>query len=145
METLEKLASAIAASFQARVVAALGRLEERDLARLTVAESSAVATAAMSRQVEVATGRRLAQGAFFRFGYRGVEVCRSADGAPAWPSGVTGSITHTGTFCAVIVGRRDEVGFLGLDAEPVGRRLRRADWRRILAQTEMDTIASMPQ
>ena len=41
-----------------------------------------------------------------------------ADGAPAWPQGIAGSITHTKGYAATLVGQ----GFhaIGLDAERIG-------------------------
>jgi 4'-phosphopantetheinyl transferase EntD len=47
-----------------------------------------------------------------------VAIPRSADGAPRWPAGVVGSITHCDGYAASAVAWRREVTCLGVDAEP---------------------------
>ncbi len=38
-------------------------------------------------------------------------------GAPRWPAGVVGSMTHCAGYRAAVVARADEVTSLGVDAE----------------------------
>jgi len=42
-----------------------------------------------------------------------------ADGAPRWPAGFVGSITHTATFACAAVARGGRLRSLGIDSEPV--------------------------
>ena len=44
---------------------------------------------------------------------------RGPDGAPIWPSGVTGSITHTDDFVSAAVVDADRARSVGIDSEPV--------------------------
>jgi len=46
-------------------------------------------------------------------------VGRSPRGAPVWPTGVVGSITHTDGFASAAVARRDQLRGLGIDAEGI--------------------------
>jgi 4'-phosphopantetheinyl transferase EntD len=39
-------------------------------------------------------------------------------GAPGWPPGIVGSITHCPGYAAAVVGRSDRVATIGIDAEP---------------------------
>lgn len=39
-------------------------------------------------------------------------------GAPIWPDGVVGSMTHCAGYRAVVVARAEDVAALGIDAEP---------------------------
>ncbi|MFJ9625669.1 4'-phosphopantetheinyl transferase [Streptomyces sp. NPDC101181] len=45
-------------------------------------------------------------------------VLRTADGAPAWPSGVVGSITHCAGYRGAVAARAEVWAALGVDAEP---------------------------
>src|SRR5438874_13378259 len=57
-------------------------------------EAAAVASAVPSRQREFATGRACARQALAALGVAPVPLDRGAGGAPAWPAGGVGSITH---------------------------------------------------
>ena len=46
-------------------------------------------------------------------------VGRCRDGAPVWPSGIVGSITHTDGFVAAAVARREDARGLGIDSEGI--------------------------
>jgi enterobactin synthetase component D len=42
-----------------------------------------------------------------------------ADGAPCWPAGFVGSITHTASFACAAVARAGRLRSLGIDSEPL--------------------------
>lgn len=44
---------------------------------------------------------------------------RSRNGAPCWPHGVTGSITHTDDFASAAVARTCDALAIGIDSEPI--------------------------
>ena len=46
-------------------------------------------------------------------------IPRSASGAPAWPDGLTGSITHTEGFVSAAVARTSDFAALGIDSERI--------------------------
>lgn len=73
------------------------------------------------RQWEFRAGRLCAQNALAVLGYPrpDVRIPRTAHGAPGWPYGITGSITHTDGYVSAAVARADVIGALGIDSERV--------------------------
>ncbi|NEK58377.1 4'-phosphopantetheinyl transferase superfamily protein [Geodermatophilus sabuli] len=71
-----------------------------------------------ARRAEFATGRELARRALAGLGLPPAPVPRDRSGAPVWPSGVVGSLTHCPGYRAAVVARRRELGTVGVDAEP---------------------------
>jgi 4'-phosphopantetheinyl transferase EntD len=73
------------------------------------------------RRTQFVAGRSLAREALERLGCPPTALPRGAAGAPVWPSGFVGSITHCGEgedgWCAVAVARSADCRSLGLDAE----------------------------
>ncbi|GAB2587952.1 4'-phosphopantetheinyl transferase superfamily protein [Streptomyces capparidis] len=87
-------------------------------ARLHPAEEAAVAGAAPSRRREFAQARGCARRALAALGAPPEPVARGEHGAPRWPPGVVGSLTHCPGYRACAVARSADVAALGIDAEP---------------------------
>lgn len=91
---------------------------------LTEAEGVLVVGASPTRRSEFATGRWCARAALAQVGAgAGRPLLRDDHGAPSWPTGYVGSITHTaGWTAAVATGcrRRSGIRSIGLDAEAAG-------------------------
>ena len=85
---------------------------------LTDDESDAVAAALPARRAEFATGRVLGHRALDALGVRCGSIPVARSGAPVWPAGVVGSITHCVGLRACAVGRRDAHAGIGIDATP---------------------------
>ncbi len=85
---------------------------------LFASEAAAVASASAERRREFATGRSCARRALVELGESAVPVPRDTDGAPVWPQGIVGSITHCAGYRAAAVGRSGELAGIGIDAEP---------------------------
>ena len=81
-------------------------------------ECAVVARASESRRREFATARACARAAMTRLGVPAVAVLAGPRGAPQWPEGVTGSITHCTGYRAAAVALTRDVVSLGVDAEP---------------------------
>jgi 4'-phosphopantetheinyl transferase EntD len=81
-------------------------------------EQAAVANAVESRRREFATGRACARAALARLGRSAAAVLRGPGGAPQWPEGTVGSITHCAGYRAAAVTSANDVLSLGIDAEP---------------------------
>ncbi|MGL5819601.1 MAG: 4'-phosphopantetheinyl transferase family protein [Phycicoccus sp.] len=92
-------------------------------AALLPEERGVVVGAAPERVAQFATGRHCARLALAHLGAVGTGPLLSDErGAPRWPAGVTGSITHTTGWTGAIVGwtGRRGVAAVGLDAEVAG-------------------------
>ncbi len=76
------------------------------------------ASAAPKRRAEFLAGRHAAKLALERLGQR-APVGRNLDGTPAWPSGVTGSISHGGGIACAAVAPQRNYQSLGIDVERI--------------------------
>ena len=82
-------------------------------------EETAVANARRQRRAEYRTVRALARRCLSAGGQPPVALPRDADGAPRWPTGWCGSLTHCEGLRAAAVARiQPGVQALGIDAEP---------------------------
>jgi 4'-phosphopantetheinyl transferase EntD len=81
-------------------------------------EEVAVSRAVPARRGEFATGRACARVALATLGLPPAPIVRGERGAPVWPPGLAGSITHCAGYRAAAVARISDVVALGLDAEP---------------------------
>ena len=81
-------------------------------------EQAIVAHAVESRRREYATVRGCARACLERLGYAPVPILPGIGGAPMWPAGVVGSMTHCAGYAAAAVGRLARVSAIGIDAEP---------------------------
>ncbi|MEV0598811.1 4'-phosphopantetheinyl transferase superfamily protein [Streptomyces sp. NPDC050315] len=81
-------------------------------------EASVVAAAVDKRQREFTTVRICARRALGTLGYPPVPLLPGTRGAPRWPDGVVGSMTHCDSYRAAAVARTDAVASIGIDAEP---------------------------
>jgi 4'-phosphopantetheinyl transferase EntD len=99
-------------------VAAVESFGDDPAAVLFPEESVVIARAREGRRREFATGRACARAAMARLGLPAVAVLPGSRGAPQWPEGVTGSITHCVGYRAAAVALTRDVISLGVDAEP---------------------------
>ncbi|MFJ6622714.1 4'-phosphopantetheinyl transferase [Kitasatospora sp. NPDC091335] len=87
-------------------------------ARLEPEEEEAVARAVDKRRREYATVRHCARIALGRLGVPYRPLVPGLRGAPSWPDGVIGSLTHCDGFRAAAVARAGTLASVGIDAEP---------------------------
>ncbi|MEE1799444.1 MULTISPECIES: 4'-phosphopantetheinyl transferase superfamily protein [unclassified Streptomyces] len=81
-------------------------------------EKAQVASAVPKRQREFTTVRLLARRALHTLGLPPVPLLPNRRGAPQWPEGIVGSMTHCDGYRAAVVARSGETASLGIDAEP---------------------------
>jgi 4'-phosphopantetheinyl transferase EntD len=81
-------------------------------------EEAQVAKAVDKRRREFATARGCARSALAALGFSPAPIMTGERGAPQWPAGVVGSITHCAGYRAAAVARAGEVLTIGVDAEP---------------------------
>jgi 4'-phosphopantetheinyl transferase EntD len=81
-------------------------------------EEALVAKAVDKRRREFATARDCARRALAILGVTPTPILTGERGAPQWPSGFVGSITHCAGYRAAAVARARDMLTIGLDAEP---------------------------
>jgi 4'-phosphopantetheinyl transferase EntD len=84
-------------------------------------EEAVIAKAVDKRRREFTTARACARAALAKLGERAVPIVPGVRGAPQWPAGVVGSITHCDGYRACAVARGSDIVTIGLDAEPHDR------------------------
>lgn len=83
-------------------------------------ERAVVARAVDKRRREFATVRHCARRALATLGHPAVPLVPGRRGAPLWPDGIVGSMTHCDGYRAAALARADHVRAVGIDAEPDG-------------------------
>ncbi|MFF8911271.1 4'-phosphopantetheinyl transferase family protein [Streptomyces olivaceoviridis] len=81
-------------------------------------EHAVVAAAVEKRRREFTTVRALARTAMHALGCPPAPVLPNRRGAPGWPEGLVGSMTHCDGYRAVALARAVDVIAVGIDAEP---------------------------
>jgi 4'-phosphopantetheinyl transferase EntD len=89
-------------------------------AELFPEEEAVIARAVDKRRREFTTARGCARKALATLGHGPVPIVPGERGAPSWPEGVVGSMTHCDGYRAAAVAPADRVRTVGLDAEPNG-------------------------
>jgi len=87
------------------------------------------------RRVQFRAGRYCATKAMGALGasYAGQLVARAANGAPLWPEGLVGSITHTDHFASAAVAPGADAAALGIDTERMMTEPRARNVGRVIA------------
>lgn len=92
--------------------------DERFVAELHPEERAAVEGATERRIREFAGGRACARRALATLGMGARALPMGVDGAPLWPPGYVGSITHKGSYRAAAVAPARVLRAIGIDVEP---------------------------
>jgi 4'-phosphopantetheinyl transferase EntD len=116
-------------------VAAAEAFGDDPAATLFPDEQAIIAKAPQRRQREFATARGCARAALARLGQPPAAILPDRSGAPQWPAGVTGSITHCRGYRAAAVALTRHAVSLGVDAEP-NQALRDAGMLDIIARDD---------
>jgi 4'-phosphopantetheinyl transferase EntD len=96
---------------------ATGVLENFGNAQLFPAETVATDHAHPRRQATFRGGRTCARAALNELGVSPIAIPVGASGAPQWPKGFVGSISHTDKVAASVVARNPPIRGIGLDIE----------------------------
>jgi 4'-phosphopantetheinyl transferase EntD len=84
-------------------------------------EEAVVARAVDKRRREFTAARACARAGLARLGVPPAPILPGARGAPQWPAGIVGSMTHCAGYRGSAVARAEEILTLGVDAEPDDR------------------------
>ncbi len=106
-------------------------------------EERAVAGTVEKRRRDFALGRACAHGALAQLSRDIGPIARANDGAPVWPAGIVGSITHTQAYAAAVVAVTADFAGLGVDAERIGG-VTQDLWPRLFNGDERDVLARQP-
>lgn len=83
-------------------------------------EAPLIARASDKRRREFTSARHCARLAMGKLGLDPAPIMRGPSGAPAWPKGVVGSLTHCDGYRAAVLAYSMQVRSVGIDAEPHG-------------------------
>ncbi|WP_030267246.1 4'-phosphopantetheinyl transferase family protein [Streptomyces sp. NRRL B-24484] len=100
------------------VVAVQAFADPVDPPALFAEEQALITRAVDGRRREFGTVRACARTALSGLGIAPVPILPGLRGAPAWPDGVVGSMTHCAGYRAAAVARAADLVTIGLDAEP---------------------------
>jgi 4'-phosphopantetheinyl transferase EntD len=81
-------------------------------------EEQVIAQAVPERRRDYATVRSCARACLQRLDYPPVPILPGVGGAPVWPDGIRGSMTHCIGYAAAAVGTHPPIFAIGIDAEP---------------------------
>lgn len=82
------------------------------------AEEALLGRAVEKRRREFTTTRACARTALARLGIPPAPIIPGVRGAPQWPPGIVGSMTHCAGYRACAVAREQDIITIGVDAEP---------------------------
>ena len=109
---------------------------------LPAQEEALVAGSADKRRRDFALGRCCARAALEKLGHGDWVVGKAANGAPLWPQGILGSITHTQDYAAALVGEAGRFRGIGVDAERIGE-VTQDLWARLFTPQERDHLMAL--
>jgi 4'-phosphopantetheinyl transferase EntD len=81
-------------------------------------EQAAIARAVDKRRREFTSVRACARRALAELGRPPAPLVPGERGAPGWPEGITGSMTHCAGYRGCVLARTSDLASVGLDAEP---------------------------
>jgi 4'-phosphopantetheinyl transferase EntD len=81
-------------------------------------EAGAFASSVVGVRRASGAARLVARQLLVQLGIPDCELPKSPAGAPIWPAGVIGSLAHDARVAIAAIGRRRDVGALGIDIEP---------------------------
>lgn len=89
-----------------------------DDAFLTPEEAATLRNSALVVRRASGAARRVARQLTARLGIKIGDIIRDSGGAPRWPEGIVGSLSHDGVIAGAIVAKSGDLGGLGIDVEP---------------------------
>jgi len=117
--------------------------DEGQAVALHPGEEIHVAQSAEKRRRDFALGRACARAVLADLGHGDAMIAKGEGGAPLWPPGLAGSITHTAGYAAALVGEQSNFAGLGIDAEQVGG-VTPDLWPRLFTIAEQDSLRAGP-
>jgi 4'-phosphopantetheinyl transferase EntD len=107
-------------------------------------EEIVVAKAGPKRRRDFALGRACARAALAGLGQGEAGIGTGEGGAPLWPAGMVGSITHTSGYAAALVAQAGDFSAIGVDAERVGG-VTQDLWPRLFDAAEREYLMGLDE
>jgi 4'-phosphopantetheinyl transferase EntD len=82
-------------------------------------EMASLSFPAIERRRASGAARRVARELMYSMGFASLPILKSTSGAPIWPAGVVGSMSHDDQIAVAAVGLRCDLDAVGIDIEPV--------------------------
>ncbi|MCC8996449.1 MAG: 4'-phosphopantetheinyl transferase superfamily protein [Nitrosomonas sp.] len=89
----------------------------KDQQALHKLELSLITGASIKRQQDFCTGRFCAHQVLDKMGYKDIPLLADQYGAPLWPPGITGSISHSGSKAIAVAALKKNIRALGIDIQ----------------------------
>jgi len=121
-------------------------LTPRDFVRASIPAPANIQRAVTKRQTEFLAGRLCARSALQSHNGRAELPGQDSEGAPLWPAGLCGSITHSKGLAAAVVASQQKFLGIGLDAEVLMSATRAQRLAaQILCPDELERLACLPE
>lgn len=124
------------------VVASADTFEDQSGDLLFPAEATVISRAVDKRRREFITVRMCARRALATLGMGPQPILPDENGAPSWPLGIVGSMTHCDGYRAAAVAWSREVACVGIDAEP-HRQLPEGVLAAVAISREQESLAEL--
>lgn len=95
----------------------------------------------LKRLSQFSAGRYLAKKVLSVLDIESDSISKSPSGAPEWPQGIVGSISHTDSYCLCAIANQPTVRSLGIDLERTGQ-LSIEDAHLFMSDNELNEIKS---
>jgi 4'-phosphopantetheinyl transferase EntD len=125
-------------------VAAVEAFDDPPGVQLYPDEEAVLRKAVASRRMEFGTARWCARQALARLGLPPAPILPGPRGAPGWPAGVAGSMTHCAGYRAAALAHSRDIAAIGIDAEPHGP-LPDGVGDRVVSQAERRALAVLAE
>ena len=102
-------------------------------------EKEVAANLSKQRKAEFTAGRNIARILLDELNLPPVEIGRNHIGAPIWPDGICGSISHKRGYCAVVLGQKGKTDGIGIDLE-IQEDLSKDVWKTFTTEQELEDI-----
>ena len=112
--------------------------------RLLEGEETLVSRAVQRRRRQFTAGRTLARRAMTQAGWPNQTLLADAQRCPIWPAGLSGSISHTDSWCVAAVAPISVVTSLGIDIEEVAR-VQPNLWKMLFTENEQNVLKELPE
>src|SRR5215211_2787060 len=117
IDAADRLSKVLVSLLPAGAIGGIQQIESGNEGMLTASELAVMPGAVIGRRRASGSARAVARRLLHGAGCPGIDILRSASGAPVWPAGFIGSLAHDNVMAAAAIARSDELGGIGIDVE----------------------------